>query len=86
LLDPYHIDHKWLAQVYESVKPAANNIGKLLWLTLGAQTTQLVHDHIHVGEVHRLDEFVLDADMIENIFNNPDPKKLKSAKKNCSNA
>jgi type I restriction enzyme R subunit len=81
ILDPYHSDYKWLAQVYESVKPASDNIGKLLWLTLGAQTAQLIHDNIHVGEVHTLDEFVLDADVIENIFNNPDPKKTKQLEK-----
>ena len=53
----------------------------MLWLTLGAQTTQLIHDNIHVGEVHTLDEFVMDADVIEDIFNNPDPKKTKQLEK-----
>lgn len=81
MLDLYNEDYKWLAQVYESVKPASDNIGKLLWLTLGAQTTQLIHDNIHVGDVHILDEFVLDADVIEEIFNNPDPKKIKQLEK-----
>ncbi|OQK17261.1 DEAD/DEAH box helicase [Methyloprofundus sedimenti] len=81
ILDLYNQDYKWLAQVYESVKPASNNIGKLLWLTLGAQTTQLIHDHVHVGEVHQLEEFVLDADVIEDIFNNSDPKKIKALEK-----
>lgn len=37
------------------------SIGKLLWFSLGAQTTKLIHDNIHVGDVHQLDEFVLDA-------------------------
>ncbi|MBT3725895.1 MAG: HsdR family type I site-specific deoxyribonuclease, partial [Gammaproteobacteria bacterium] len=81
ILDLYNDDYKWLAQVYESVKPASDNIGKLLWLTLGAQTTQLIHDNIHVGDVHTLEEFVLDADVIEDIFNNPDPKKTKQLEK-----
>jgi len=81
VLDLYNEDYKWLAQVYESVKPASGNIGKLLWLTLGAQTTQLIHDNIHVGDVHTLEEFVLDADVIEDIFNNPDPKKTKQLEK-----
>lgn len=81
ILDPYNLDYKWLAQVFESVKPASDNIGKMLWLALGAQTTQLIHENIHVGEVHTLDEFVLDADVIENIFNNPDPKKIKQLEK-----
>lgn len=81
ILDAYNTDYKWLAQVYESVKPASDNIGKLLWLTLGAQTTQLIHENIHVGGVHTLDEFVMDADVIEDIFNNPDPKKTKQLEK-----
>ncbi len=81
ILDLYNEDYKWLAQVYESVKPASDNIGKLLWLTLGAQTTQLIHENIHVGDVHTLDEFVLDADVIEDIFNNPDPKNTKQLEK-----
>ncbi len=81
LLDIYNQDYRWLAQVYESVKPAADNIGKLLWQALGAQTTQLIHENIHVGSVHSLDEFVLDAEVIEDIFNNPDPKKVKQLEK-----
>ncbi|MFQ3179601.1 MAG: type I restriction enzyme R subunit [Pseudoalteromonas tetraodonis] len=81
VLDEYNEDYKWLAQVYESVKPASDNIGKLLWLTLGAQTTQLIHDNVHVGNVHNLEEFVLDADVIENIFNNPDPRKTNQLEK-----
>ncbi|HIF9306605.1 TPA: type I restriction endonuclease subunit R [Photobacterium damselae] len=81
VLDQYNEDYKWLAQVYESVKPASDNIGKLLWLALGAQTTQLIHDNVHVGDVHNLEEFVLDADVIENIFNNPDPRKTKQLEK-----
>ena len=81
ILDLYDTDYKWLAQVYQSVKPASDNIGKLLWLTLGTQTTQLIHDNIHVGEVHALDEFEMNADVIEDIFNNPNPKKIKQLEK-----
>jgi type I restriction enzyme R subunit len=81
ILDIYNEDYKWLSQVFESVRPASTNIGKLLWFSLGAQTTKLIHDNIHVGEVHHLDEFVLDADVIENIFNNPDPKNIKKLEK-----
>ncbi|MEM6316847.1 MAG: HsdR family type I site-specific deoxyribonuclease [Bacteroidota bacterium] len=81
VLDLYQKDYRWLSQVFESVRPAANNIGKLLWFTLGAQTTKLIHENIHVGEVHQLDEFVLDADVIEDIFNNPDQKQAKALEK-----
>lgn len=77
VLDPYQVDYRWLSQVYTSVKPSSDHLGKLLWLSLGAETTRLMHDHITVGEIHGLEEFVLDADVIENIFNNPDPKEAK---------
>ncbi len=81
ILDSFNADYKWLSQVFESVKPASDNIGKLLWFSLGAQTTKLIHENIHVGEVHQLEEFVLDADVIEEIFNNPDPKNAKKLEK-----
>ncbi|MGY8797052.1 MAG: type I restriction endonuclease subunit R, partial [Woeseiales bacterium] len=51
-LDLYTTDYKWLSQVFESVRPASDNIGKLLWFSMGAQTTQLIHDNITVGGVH----------------------------------
>ena len=81
VLDPFQSDYMWLSQVYESVKPASDNVGKLLWFTLGAQTTKLIHENIHVGDVHHLDEYVLDADVIEEIFNNPNPKNAKKLEK-----
>lgn len=80
-LNLYDEDYKWLSQVFESVRPASDSIGKLLWFSLGAQTTKLIHENIHVGEVHKLNEFILDADVIEDIFNNPDPKKAKRLEK-----
>jgi type I restriction enzyme R subunit len=81
ILDIYNEDYKWLSQVFESVRPPVDNIGKLLWFTFGAQTTKLIHENIHVGSVHGLDEFILDADVIEDIFNNPDPKRTKKLEK-----
>lgn len=81
ILNLYNEDYKWLSQVFESVRPASDNIGKLLWLSLGAQTTKLIHENIHVGAVHQLEEFILDADVIEDIFNNPDPKETKKLEK-----
>ncbi|MBO3098283.1 type I restriction endonuclease subunit R [Gelidibacter pelagius] len=81
VLNSYQEDYKWLSQVFESVRPASDNIGKLLWFSLGAQTTKLIHDNIHVGEVHQLEEFRLDADIIEDIFNNPDPQSVKKLEK-----
>lgn len=81
ILNLYQVDYKWLSQVFESVRPASDNVGKLLWMTLGAQTTKLINDNIHVGDIHNLEEFVLDADIIEDIFNNPDPTNAKKLTK-----
>ena len=81
ILDLYNEDYKWLSQVFESVRPASDTTGKLLWFSLGAQTTKLIHDNVHVGDVHQLEEFVLDADVIEDIFNNPDQKNAKQLEK-----
>ncbi|MDA3807927.1 MAG: HsdR family type I site-specific deoxyribonuclease [Thiomicrorhabdus sp.] len=81
MLNLYTQDYKWLAQVYESVRTDPGTIGKLLWFTLGAQTTQLIHDNITVGGIHTLEGVVLDADLIEDIFNNPDPKDIKALEK-----
>ena len=58
ILDLYNTDYKWLSQVFESVRPASDSIGKLLWFSLGAQTKKLIHDNIQVGSVHKLGEFV----------------------------
>jgi len=81
ILNHYQQDYKWLSQVFESVRPASDNIGKLLWFSLGAQTTKLIHENIHVGTVHQLEEYVLDADVIEEVFNNPDAKNAKKLEK-----
>jgi len=81
ILDPFITDYRWLSQVYESVRPATGGLGKLLWFTFGAKTTALIHENVHVGDVHQLDEFVMDADVIEDIFNNPDPKHTKAIEK-----
>jgi len=79
ILDKYEKDYRWLTQVYQSVQPAVDTIGKLLWHSLGAQTTKLIHENIHVkGIVDNMEEFVLDAEVIDDIFNNPNPKKIKN--------
>ncbi len=74
VLNEFQIDYKWLSQVYESVRPASDTTGKLLWYSLGAQTTKLIHENVHVGDLHHLETYVLDADVIRQIFENPSPK------------
>ncbi|MGB3412836.1 MAG: HsdR family type I site-specific deoxyribonuclease [Microthrixaceae bacterium] len=68
VLKPYTDDYKWLAKVYESVKPTKVS-DALLWQRLGAKTLELVHGHISDVKVTGtgLDEVVVDEGAIEAI-------------------
>lgn len=82
VLNPYEVDYKWLCQVYLSVKPAVDDNGRLLWHALGAQTTNLIHKHIHVDGInHDLEEMDLDAKIIDELMNKKDPKQVKKVAK-----
>ena len=77
VLGQYEKDYRWLSQVYESVQPSSGH-GKLLWHSLGAKTIELIHQNVHVDAVRDdLDTLVLDADLLEAVLSNPDPKKAK---------
>jgi type I restriction enzyme R subunit len=77
-LNEHERDYKWLSQVYTSVKPVSDDKGRLLWHALGAQTTKLIHDHIHVSGInHEMEEMVLDAEVIDDLMNKKDPKQAK---------
>lgn len=76
-LGPFEKDYKWLSQVYQSVQPSSGH-GKLIWHTLGAKTIALIHQNVHVDAIRDdLDILVLDADLLEAVLSNPDPKKAK---------
>ncbi|MDB4737340.1 type I restriction endonuclease subunit R [Verrucomicrobiales bacterium] len=78
VLNTHQADYRWLSGVYESVKPPSGTGGKLLWYTLGAKTTELIHKNIQVGGItENMTEYVLDADVIEEIAGSGDPKKAK---------
>lgn len=75
VLTPHETDYRWLAQVYESLKPSTGT-GRLLWHRLGAKTIELIHANVHVDTVRDdLDTLVLDADLLEAVLGNPDPEK-----------
>jgi type I restriction enzyme, R subunit len=77
VLSPYERDYRWLSQIYQSVQPSGGH-GKLIWHSLGAKTIELIHQHVHVDAVRDdLDTLVLDADLLEAVLSNPDPKKAK---------
>ncbi len=78
VLNQYQKDYKWLSQVYTSVRPSTDDHGRLLWHALGAQTTALIHEHIHVDGIHDdMQEMVLDAEVIDELMNKKDPTKAK---------
>lgn len=77
VLTPFEADYRWLSQVYQSVQPSSGH-GRLLWHSLGAKTIELIHQNVHVDAVRDdLDTLVLDADLLEAVLSNPDPKKTK---------
>jgi len=74
-LSPYEKDFRWLTQIYESVKPVSGN-GKLVWHRLGAKTIELINQNVQVEAVHDdIDALVLDADVLDDVLKNAEPKK-----------
>ena len=75
ILSPHEKDYRWLAQVYESLKPSTGT-GRLLWHRLGAKTIGLIHENVHVDAVRDdLDTLILDAYLLEAVLGSPDPEK-----------
>ena len=77
-LNPCRTDYKWLAQVYESIKPTGG-VGSLLWESLGPETIRLIHENTHVDRIRDdIEELVMDA---EAVFELTDEEREKRAKK-----
>jgi len=75
VLNEHQKDYKWLSQVYTSVKPSSDDNGRLLWHALGAQTTKLIHEHIHVSGINQdMEELILNAEVIDDLMNKKDPR------------
>ncbi len=74
VLTAFEKDYRWLAQVYESLKPPSGN-GKLLWHALGAKTIELIHRHVTVQAVRDdLETLVMDADVMAELLKDPDKR------------
>ena len=72
VLDPIEADYRWLAQIYDSLKPPSGN-GKLLWHALGAKTIELIHKHVTVQAVRDdLETLVMDAAVLEELLDDPE--------------
>jgi type I restriction enzyme, R subunit len=75
VLNTYGEDYRWLSQVYTSVRPVGGDHGRLLWMALGAQTTQLIYENIHVdGVSDNMDTMELNAEVINDLIQKKDPK------------
>ena len=66
ILDKYRADYKWLAQLYEAVKPTGVS-HEPLWARLGAKTLTLVHGHMSglIVTSTGLEEVVVDPGSID---------------------
>ncbi|OSQ35489.1 type I restriction endonuclease subunit R [Thalassospira mesophila] len=63
-LAPYQRDYRWLAQVYDSVRPVGG-LGSLIWQALGPETIRLIHQYTDIDQIRDdLDELVMDADSL----------------------
>jgi type I restriction enzyme R subunit len=72
VLVPLETDYRWLAQVYDSLRPPSGN-GKLLWHALGAKTIDLIHKHVTVQAVRDdLETLAMDAAVLQELFYDPD--------------
>ncbi len=77
-LNPFRKDYRWLAQVYESIKPVGG-LGSLLWESLGPETIKLIHEHTEIDRIRDdIDELVMDA---ESVFELTEEERKKKAKK-----
>ncbi len=75
ILTAHEIDYRWLAQVYQSVKPATST-GRLLWHSLGAKTIELIHQNVHVDQIRDdLETLVVDAELLELTLGTQNPDK-----------
>jgi type I restriction enzyme R subunit len=72
ILTAHEDDYRWMAAVYESLKPPSGT-GRLLWHRLGAKTIELIHENVTVQAVRNdLDALVLDDQVIAEMMADPD--------------
>jgi type I restriction enzyme R subunit len=77
VLTQFEDDYRWLAQVYESLKPPSGN-GKLLWHALGAKTIDLIHSNVTVQAIRDdLETLIMDADVIADLYDDPEAGKVR---------
>jgi type I restriction enzyme R subunit len=79
-LQSYRHDYIWLAKVFDSLRPVDGR-GGLVWMTLGQKTLDLVQQNISVvGIRDDIETLVLDADIIDQFFEQNKNKPEKKVK------
>ncbi len=77
-LQPFQKDYRWLAQVYDSVRPVGG-LGSLIWQSLGPETIRLIHQHTDIDQIRGdLDELVMDEDSIFTLTEAEQKKRAKT--------
>jgi len=63
-LTPFRKDYKWLAQIYESVRPVGQT-GSLVWAALGPETIKMIHEHTDINHIRDdIDDLIMDEHAI----------------------
>lgn len=76
-LNLFRKDYRWLAQVYESIRPVGG-IGSLLWESLGPETIKIIHENTEIERIRDdIDELVMDAEAIFELTEEERQKKAK---------
>lgn len=76
-LTPYRNDYKWLAQVYESVRPIGQT-GALIWAALGPETIKMIHEHTDIKRIRDdIDELIMDEHAIFTLTDKEQEKRAK---------
>ena len=76
-LQPYQQDYRWLAQVYDSIRPVGG-LGSLIWQALGPDTIRLIHQHTDIDRIRTdFDEVLIDE---QSIFILSEAEKTKRAR------
>lgn len=80
MLGAYESDYRWLADVYESVRPV-DTAGRLIWHALGRKTIELISKYVEVEVPQPAETIKLDAETIEDLLSGDpskaDPKEIE---------
>ena len=76
-LSPYRADYKWLAQIYESVRPVGQT-GSLVWAALGPETIKMIHEHTDIEHIREdISELLIDEHALFELTEKEQEKKAR---------